>query len=109
MEAGLLLGGSYMLTRSLWMPIGLHAAWNFTQGFLFDVPVSGFDQNGLVEAQLSGPELLSGGRFGLEASLIAVVIATAAGLWLIWLAVKRGQLVQPYWVRRRSERLEHTP
>ena len=102
MEAGLLLGGAYMLTRSLWMPIGLHAAWNFTQGFLFDVPVSGFDQNGLVEAQLSGPELLSGGRFGLEASIIAVIVATAAGIWLIRLAVKRGELMQPWWVRRRA-------
>lgn len=101
-EAGLLLGGAYMLTRSLWMPIGLHAAWNFTQGFLFDVPVSGMDQNGLVEAQLSGPELLSGGRFGLEASVIALVVATAAGVWLVRLAVKRGQLVQPWWVRRRA-------
>lgn len=104
MEAGLLLGGSYMLTRSLWMPIGLHAAWNFTQGFLFDVPVSGMDQNGLVVAQLSGPELLSGGRFGLEASLIALLVATAAGVWLIWLAIRRGQLVQPWWVRRRIAR-----
>jgi hypothetical protein len=101
MEAGLLLGGSYMLTRSLWMPIGLHAAWNFTQGFIFDVPVSGLDQDGLVEAQLSGPVLLSGGTFGLEASVIALVIATAAGVWLVRLAVRRGALVRPWWVRRR--------
>lgn len=100
-EAGVLLGGAYMLTRSLWMPIGLHAAWNFTQGFIFDVPVSGLDQEGLVEAQLSGPELLSGGAFGLEASLIALVIATAAGVWLVVLAVRRGELVRPWWVRRR--------
>ncbi len=100
-EAGLLLGGAYMLTRSLWMPIGLHAAWNFTQGFVFDVPVSGVDQNGLVEAQLSGPVLLSGGAFGLEASVIALVIASAAGLWLLRLAVGRGAVIQPWWVRRR--------
>ena len=52
-EAGVLLGGAYMLTRNLWMPMGLHAAWNFTQGEIFDVPVSGSDQHGLVEAQLS--------------------------------------------------------
>lgn len=103
-EAGVLLGGAYMLTRSLWMPIGLHAAWNFTQGFIYDVPVSGMDQNGLVEAKLSGPELLSGGHFGLEASLIALVIATAAGVWLVWLAIKRGELMQPWWVRRRLDR-----
>ena len=43
-EAGVLLGGAYMLTRSLWMPMGLHAAWNFTQGDIFDVPVSGIDE-----------------------------------------------------------------
>ena len=40
-EAGVLLGAAYMLTRSLWLPMGLHAAWNFTQGEIFDVPVSG--------------------------------------------------------------------
>lgn len=103
-EAGLLLGGAYMLTRSLWMPIGLHASWNFTQGTLFDVPVSGLDGEGLVEAQLSGPTILSGGTFGLEASLIALLIATAAGAWMVWLAIKRGELMQPWWVRRRLAR-----
>jgi CAAX protease family protein len=101
LEAGVLLGGAYMLTRSLWLPMGLHAAWNFTQGFIFDVPVSGVDEHGLVTAKLSGPALLSGGQFGLEASVIAMVVATGAGLWLVRLAVKRGELVQPWWVRRR--------
>jgi len=101
-EAGILLGGAYMLTRSLWAPIGLHAAWNFTQGFIYDVPVSGFDQQGMVEAKLSGPALLSGGAFGLEASVIALVLATAAGVWLVARAVRAGHVVQPWWVRRRS-------
>ena len=101
-EAGVLLGGAYMLTRSLWMPMGLHAAWNFTQGEIFDVPVSGIDEHGLVQAKLSGPALLSGGGFGLEASLFAMVIATAVGVWMVWLAVKRGEVMQPWWVRRRA-------
>ena len=105
-EAGVLLGGAYMLTRNLWMAIGLHAAWNFTQGWIFDVPVSGTDQNGLVEARLSGPELLSGGAFGLEASVIAMVVATTIGVALVWLAVKQGELVRPWWVRRRLARAE---
>ena len=100
-EAGVLLGAAYMLTRSLWMPMGLHAAWNFTQGFIFDVPVSGLDQQGLVEAKLSGPVLLSGGTFGLEASIIALAIATGAGVWLMMLATRRGELMHPWWVRRR--------
>ena len=101
LEAGVLLGGAYMLTRNLWLAMGLHAAWNFTQGEIFDVPVSGLDQQGLVEAKLSGPTLLSGGTFGLEASVIAMVIATGAGVVLVVLAVRRGGYVRPWWVRRR--------
>lgn len=108
-EAGVLLGGAYMLTRNLWMPIGLHGAWNFTQGEVFDVPVSGIDSRGLVEAKLAGPELLSGGSFGLEASVIALAIATAAGAWMVARAVRQGELVQPHWLReRRGEPLEET-
>ena len=107
-EAGVLLGGAYMLTRSLWMPIGLHAAWNFTQGFVFDVPVSGVDSQGIVEARLSGPEILSGGQFGLEASLLALLVATAAGVWLVRRAIANGQLIQPWWVRRRRKSGEET-
>jgi membrane protease YdiL (CAAX protease family) len=105
MEAGVLLGGAYMLTRSLWFPMGLHAAWNFTQGEIFDVPVSGIDEHGLVQAQLSGPTLLSGGNFGLEASIIALVLATAVGVWLVWLAVKRGNVVRPHWIAQKQKRV----
>ena len=103
-EAGILLGGAYMLTRSLWLPIGIHAAWNFTQGSIFDVNVSGTNSEGLVTAELSGPELLSGGAFGLEASMIALVIATAFGLWYLVRAINAGHLVRPWWVRRRLAR-----
>lgn len=101
MEAGLLLGAVYMLTRNLWMAMGLHAAWNITQGFVWDVPVSGFDVHGLVTARLDGPALLSGGGFGLEASLIALVLATSLGLFYLKKAIDRGHLQKPWWVRRR--------
>ena len=70
------------------------------QGEIFDIPVSGNDAHGLVEAKLSGPILLTGGGFGLEASLISIVIGTAAGLAIVWLAVRRGKLMQPLWGRR---------
>jgi len=100
-EAGVMLGAAYMLTRSLWLPMGIHAAWNFTQGEIFDIPVSGTKVHGFVVAKLSGSPLLTGNGFGLEASLIAMVIATLFGLWLLWLAIRKGELVQPRWVRRR--------
>lgn len=96
-EAGILLGGAYMLTRNLWLPIGLHAAWNFTQGYLFGIPVSGVAEEGLVRSRLSGSELLTGGGFGLEASVIAFVLATAAGIVMVVLAARRGRVMPPPW------------
>jgi membrane protease YdiL (CAAX protease family) len=108
-EAGILLGGAYMLTRNLWMAMGLHASWNFTQGYIYDVPVSGFAQDGMVEARLSGDAILSGGAFGLEASAIAMVVATIAGIWLVARAVRDGKLVRPWWVRRRLAQAESAP
>jgi uncharacterized protein len=101
LEAGVMLGAAYMLTRSLWLPMGLHAAWNFAQGEIYDIPVSGTPVHGMVDARLSGPPLLAGNGFGLEASLIAIVVATLFGIWLLWLAVKKGNVIQPRWVRRR--------
>jgi membrane protease YdiL (CAAX protease family) len=101
-EAGVMLGAAYMLTRSLWLPMGIHAAWNFTQGEIYDIPVSGTKVHGLLVAKLTGDPLLTGNGFGLEASVIAIVIATLFGLWLLWLAIRKGELVQPRWVRRRA-------
>ena len=101
LEAGVMLGAAYMLTRSLWLPMGLHAAWNFAQGEIYDIPVSGTPVHGMVDARLCCNPLLTGGGFGLEASVIAIVVATAFGLWLLWLAIRKGELVQPRWVRRR--------
>jgi hypothetical protein len=55
----------------------------------------------MLDARLSGPPLLTGNGFGLEASLTAIVVATLFGLWLLWLAVRKGEVVKPRWVRRR--------
>ena len=103
-EAGLLLGGAYMVTRNLWFAVGLHFGWNVVQGYIWDVAVSGNDVDGLVEARMSGPELVSGGAFGLEASVIALTLATLFGVYFVWLAYQRGDIVRPWWTRRRLAR-----
>lgn len=100
LEAGVMLGAAYMLTRSLWFPMGLHAAWNFTQGEIYDIPVSGTKVDGMVDARLSGDPILTGNGFGLEASVIAIVVATLFGLWLLWRAIQKGELKRPIWVRQ---------
>lgn len=99
-EAGVMLGAAYMLTRSLWLPMGLHAAWNFTQGEIYDIPVSGSQVHGLLDARLTGDPLLTGNGFGLEASVIAMAVATAFGSWLLWLAIRKGEARPHWWARR---------
>ena len=98
-EAGILLGAAYILTRSLWLAIGLHAGWNVVQA-LWDVPVSGNPTQGPVAATLEGPFLLAGGGFGLEATVFALIVATSAGVWMLVLAARRGRIVAPMWRRR---------
>ncbi len=99
-EAGILLGAAYMLTRRLWLAIGIHAAWNFTQGWVFSVPVSGGEAPlGLLISRRLGPDWLTGGDFGLEASVVAMVVATLAGLVLLLMAIRGGQLRPAPWRR----------
>ncbi len=94
LEAGVMLAAIYMLTRNLWTAIGLHAGWNFTQGYVFSLPVSGgAAPQGLLVTTRSGPEWLTGGAFGLEASLATVVVVTIFGLVVLAMAVRRGRLV----------------
>lgn len=100
MEAGILLGAAYMLTRRLWLAVGIHAAWNFTQGWVFSVPVSGGEAPlGMLVTRRVGPDWLTGGDFGLEASVIAMIVATVAGIVMLRRAVASGQIRQPMWKR----------
>lgn len=70
-----LLGLAYLRTRSLAMPIGIHLGWNWTLGHLLGFGVSGFGQAGWFRPLLQdGPEWVTGGRFGPEASVFAVVV-----------------------------------
>ncbi len=97
LEAGLLLGACYVLTRRLWLAIGLHLAWNFAQGGIFGVAVSGIESKGLLRSTLTGPEFVSGGAFGLEASVIAVLVCLTGFIIVITRATRIGRIVQPFW------------
>lgn len=102
-EAGLLLAAAYMLTRRLWLGIGFHISWNYTQSAVFGGIVSGsIAEPGLFKTVFTGPELITGGGFGLEASLIPCIIATSAGGYLAYKAVQAGHVVPPFWSKHRS-------
>lgn len=79
LAAGVLLGLAYLTTRTLWLPIGLHFAWNFLQGPVLGIPVTGQELDaGWTMVRLDGPALLTGGEFGLEAGLASTAVIVGA-------------------------------
>lgn len=82
--AAVFLGLAYLRTRSLALPIGLHLGWNWTQGSVLGFGVSGTAGQGWIHPLFQGkPEWLTGGAFGLEASVFGVV-AVLIGIALLW-------------------------
>ncbi|UCD95315.1 MAG: CPBP family intramembrane metalloprotease [Candidatus Zixiibacteriota bacterium] len=88
---GLLYAFAYLKTRSLWTPIGLHMAWNLAQGQFAGMNVSGSDVGAsLFNSTVSGPTSLTGGEFGIEGSLITVIISA-----VILVAVIKASWLKP--------------
>ncbi len=79
---GILLGLTYMHKRSIWMPIGFHFSWNFFQGPILGYPVSGLYFPSLLEQRSFGPEILTGGEFGFEGSILQLVVCILGILYL---------------------------
>jgi membrane protease YdiL (CAAX protease family) len=93
-EAGGMLGAAYIATRNLWVPIGLHFAWNYAEGGIFGTQISGKDApQGLLDGVLSGPAALTGGGFGPEASIYSVAAGLIVTIGFLWLAKRRGHLM----------------
>jgi membrane protease YdiL (CAAX protease family) len=105
-EAGLLLGLAYHVTRSLPLVMGFHAAWNFTQGTVFGIPVSGSSDPGWLVATRPGPDWLTGGPFGAEASVIAVALSLLASIAMAVHARRTGSVVMRVWLSRRIMKTE---
>jgi membrane protease YdiL (CAAX protease family) len=89
--------GLYLITGRIWASIGMHAGWNFAQGWLFGAAVSGTTDiagGPLVLRPMPGvAEALSGGGFGPEASAAALVVSLAASAALLWRAWRLGAFV----------------
>lgn len=93
--AGLLLGVVYVRTLSLWWATGAHLGWNWSHGYVADVPVSGLEviDAPLYDGVTTGPTWLGGGSFGPEGSVVTTVVvlgATAACWWGPWLKPSEG-------------------
>lgn len=99
-EAGVLLAAAYILTGRLWMSMGFHMAWNYTQAAIFPMHVSGDGTAlGLFKVKINGPDILTGGVYGMESSIVALTLLTTTGVILLVMAMRRGKIVPPIWRR----------
>ena len=80
--AGIVLGIYYVHKSNLWLPIGMHLTWNFFQGPIFGFEVSGIKSQSLIKQTVNGSDLITGGKFGFEASLLATILIVVVILYL---------------------------
>ncbi|MFI8093433.1 lysostaphin resistance A-like protein [Streptomyces sp. NPDC086080] len=99
LEAGVMLGAAFLWRRSIWFVVGLHFAWN-TAEQLLGIPVSGHTPEGLFTVDTHGSALLTGGDFGLETSIVPVLISVLLTVPMLVLARRGGGLLP----RRRARR-----
>jgi len=91
--ASALFTALYVRSHSLWFPIGFHAGWNFALAALLGATMSGRARGfGLFRTELSGPELLTGGEFGVEASVVALAMTIVIVVCVLCIP-RRGDLL----------------
>lgn len=95
-QAGLLLASAYIYSRSLWFPIAIHLAWNFTETGIFGANVSGNAvHRSLLTTKINGAVWLTGGAFGPEGSIQATLFCLAATSFLLLLSYRQNKLIPP--------------
>jgi membrane protease YdiL (CAAX protease family) len=86
--AGVFLAYSYLQTRQLCLPIGLHIGMNFFEGVVFGFPVSGIESYRLIRTTVDGPAVWTGGPFGPEAGLVILPGLVIGGV-LVYLYTRK--------------------
>ncbi|MEO8081014.1 MAG: lysostaphin resistance A-like protein [Caldimonas sp.] len=89
--ASLAFTAAFQVSGRLWLPMGMHFAWNYLFAAVFSVPVSGHDAEGWLHGLMSGPEWLSGGAYGVEASASALLVWSVAAAILLRRAYASGR------------------
>lgn len=111
--AGISLAAPVLLTRQLGMSMGAHTAWNFFQGPVFGMAVSGNHRfASLFITTSGGPEVLTGGAFGPEAgvvSLVAEALFIVAAILYVRMTRGRASILPPPVSSPSSETPEHLP
>ncbi len=100
LQAGVLLSALYVFSRSLWLPIFFHFAWDFAEPAIFGGINPGISVGeSLFTSQVTGPEVLTGGLDGPGNSLPAAIICLLLSVLFLWLAKKKNNFIKPWWRR----------
>ena len=89
--AGLALGITYIHTKNLWFPIFLHLSWNYFQGPIFGFEVSGLNFSSVIQQKVTGNELITGGNFGFEGSILITILLIGMVIVTDRILVKRAR------------------
>jgi membrane protease YdiL (CAAX protease family) len=100
--AGLMLSAAWMVSRRLWLCVGIHMAWNYTLGTVFSIAVSSHPAKGWLIGSLSGPEWMTGGVYGLEGSLASLIVIGALFVILYRQARVKGNVIPARWSATRG-------
>jgi hypothetical protein len=92
MLVGIPLCLAYLRTRSLWMPVGMHFTWNYVQGFVFGLPVSGYTfSTSLLNAHVHGAAWLTGSEYGPEGGLLSTIVVVGAGIYFLTARIRMSE------------------
>lgn len=103
LEAGTLFAALYVRSRSLWPVIGVFTAWNFVEGGVFGVSTPGHTESGLLISRFHGPQILTGGAFGPEVTIVTLVVCLAVATVLFQHAIRKGNIISPFWHKKAAQ------
>ena len=105
-SAGILLPAVYVYTRCLWFPIFLHFAWDLAEPAIYGAinPSLHVDRSWLLESNITGTTLLTGGKFGPQSSLQSIIFCSIASLIFLMLANKKNNFIKPFWKIKNESR-----
>jgi uncharacterized protein len=99
-QAGLLLSAAYVFTRTLWLSVFLHFAWDFAEPGIFGAINPGNTvEASLFTSKISGPEILTGGLNGPGNSIQSIIFCLITALIFLWLAKQKNNFIKPFWQR----------
>ncbi|MCF8262561.1 MAG: CPBP family intramembrane metalloprotease [Melioribacteraceae bacterium] len=102
----LFFASAFMVTRRIWFVMSIHWSWNLFQAGFWGINNSGNPKPSLFTAEMSGPDWLTGGEWGAEASVLAMLLMMVFGI-LLWTKVKQmNEVILPKWKRELSNKLE---